>query len=349
MSHGIVDLGFIGLLGFAILAATPAASSGRTPPPHDAAAVEFFEKKVRPVLVGNCLHLPLGQHQLQGRACGSTTATACSRGATAGPPSSPASPRRACSSRPSATKRTLPQMPPKKQLSAGTDRRPDPWIQDGRSLAGGGTVHGRRRRQAEREVRGAPQVPLGLAAPGPGTRPPPCTTSPGRPATSTGSSWRGWSEEGLRPVRDADRSALIRRVTFDLTGLPPTPEEVDAFLADRSPDAYARLVDRLLASPSLRRAVGPPLARRGAVRRVDRSVPQPAAPPCLALPRLCRSTRSITTSRIDQFIREQIAGDLLPAGFGAGARRAPGRDRVPGDRREGRQPAVQGAVHHGQR
>src|SRR6185437_14174733 len=48
---------------------------------------------------------------------------------------------------------------------------------------------------------------------------------------------------------EAPRTALIRRVTFDLTGLPPTPSEVDAFLADKTPDAYERLVDRLLASP----------------------------------------------------------------------------------------------------
>jgi hypothetical protein len=54
---------------------------------------------------------------------------------------------------------------------------------------------------------------------------------------------------GLQPSPEADRRTLIRRVTFDLTGLPPTPEETDAFLADPAPDAYERLVDRLLAGP----------------------------------------------------------------------------------------------------
>ena len=54
----------------------------------------------------------------------------------------------------------------------------------------------------------------------------------------------------LRPAAEADKETLIRRVTFDLTGLPPTVEEIDAFLADSAPGAYERVVDRLLASPA---------------------------------------------------------------------------------------------------
>jgi hypothetical protein len=54
---------------------------------------------------------------------------------------------------------------------------------------------------------------------------------------------------GLRPAPEADRRTLIRRATYDLIGLPPTPDEIEAFLADRSPAAYEVLIDRLLASP----------------------------------------------------------------------------------------------------
>ena len=55
--------------------------------------------------------------------------------------------------------------------------------------------------------------------------------------------------QGLRPAPPADRRVLLRRVTYDLTGLPPTPEEIAEFLNDKSPNAYAKVVDRLLASP----------------------------------------------------------------------------------------------------
>ena len=59
---------------------------------------------------------------------------------------------------------------------------------------------------------------------------------------------QGLEEKKLKPAPDADRRMLIRRVTFDLIGLPPTPEEVEAVLADKSPYAFAKVVDRLLAS-----------------------------------------------------------------------------------------------------
>src|SRR5262249_57248643 len=55
--------------------------------------------------------------------------------------------------------------------------------------------------------------------------------------------------KGLTPAAPVDRATFIRRVTYDLHGLPPTPHEVFAFVNDQAPDAYERLIDRLLASP----------------------------------------------------------------------------------------------------
>jgi hypothetical protein len=57
-------------------------------------------------------------------------------------------------------------------------------------------------------------------------------------------------QQGLAPMPPADRLTLLRRLSFDLTGLPPSPGEIQAFLADSSPEACERLVDRLLASPA---------------------------------------------------------------------------------------------------
>src|SRR5262249_7778429 len=98
---------------------------------------------------------------------------------------------------------------------------------------------------------------------------------------------------GLNPSPPADKYTLVRRLYLDLIGLPPTPAAVDAFVSDRSPDAYERLLDPLLASPPYRepRAPpcgargGPPMARPGPVRGHERLRKGPPADH-VALPRL---------------------------------------------------------------
>ncbi len=118
------------------------------------------------------------------------------------------------------------------------------------------------------------------------------------------------AKEGLKLSPEADRVTLIRRLSLDLTGLPPTIKEVDAFLADKSPEAYARLVERLLASPHYGERWGRHWL--DAARYADSNGYEKDA------------ARSIWPYRdyviqafnrdlpFDQFTIEQLAGDLLP-------------------------------------
>jgi hypothetical protein len=117
-------------------------------------------------------------------------------------------------------------------------------------------------------------------------------------------------KEGLNPSPEADKRTLIRRVTYDLTGLPPTPQEVNDFVADSSANAYEKVVDRLLASPRYgehRAHYWLDVARYGDTHglHVDnfRSI----------WPYRDYVINSYNQNKpFDQFVREQLAGDLLP-------------------------------------
>ncbi len=116
--------------------------------------------------------------------------------------------------------------------------------------------------------------------------------------------------EGVRPSPEADRTTLIRRVTLDLTGLPPTPAEVDAFLADDSTSAYERVVDRLLASPRYGERMAVPWLY--AARYADTSGYQNDGPRHMWRWRDWVIDAFNRNMPFDQFTVEQIAGDLLP-------------------------------------
>jgi hypothetical protein len=122
-------------------------------------------------------------------------------------------------------------------------------------------------------------------------------------------------EKGLKPVSDADKRTLIRRATFDLTGLPPTPDEVEEFLKDASPNAFEKVVDRLLAST----AYGEKWGRHwlDVVRYADTAGDNSDYPVTAAYRYRNYVIESFNQDKpYDQFIREQIAGDIL-AGVGA--------------------------------
>jgi hypothetical protein len=116
--------------------------------------------------------------------------------------------------------------------------------------------------------------------------------------------------EGLAPSPEADRATLIRRLSLDLTGLPPTPAEVDAFLADSSPGAYERVVDRLLASPRF----GERMASRwlDGARYADTSGYQSDGERYMWRWRDWVIDAYNANLPFDRFTREQLAGDLLP-------------------------------------
>jgi len=118
-------------------------------------------------------------------------------------------------------------------------------------------------------------------------------------------------EKGLKPVREADKRTLIRRATFDLTGLPPTPEEIDAFLQDKSEIAFEKVIDRLLASPHYGERWGRHWL--DVVRYADTSGCNSDFPVPSAYKYRNYVIKSFNDDKpYDQFVREQIAGDLLP-------------------------------------
>ena len=120
-------------------------------------------------------------------------------------------------------------------------------------------------------------------------------------------------KQGLEPAPEASRRTLIRRLYFDLTGLPPTPADIDAFLNDQDPRAYERLVDRLLDSPNY----GERWARHwldivhyGDTHGYDKDKPRPNAWPYRDY-----VIRALNSDKpYSRFVQEQVAGDVLYPG-----------------------------------
>jgi hypothetical protein len=117
-------------------------------------------------------------------------------------------------------------------------------------------------------------------------------------------------EKGLKPVGPADKLTLLRRITFDLTGLPPSPEEIEAFFRDTGPNAYRKVVDRLLASPRYGEKWG--RYWLDVVRYADTAGETADYP----VPDAWRYRNYVINAfnadkPYDRFITEQLAGDIL--------------------------------------
>jgi mono/diheme cytochrome c family protein len=297
-------------LGFASFA--PAADEAKPDP----AAVEFFESKVRPVLAANCLGCHGPDKQKAGLRLDSRSAMI--EGGDSGPALKPGDPD---DSRLIEVIRygSDVQMPPKRKLSDDEIAAVTQWVRSGAPWLDAAK----------------PTRPPAPAATGPkvsaedraywafqpvrAVAPPPVTDEAWPRSPIDRFVLARLEEKGLRPVEAADRRTWLRRVTFDLIGLPPTPEDVDAFHADESSDAFGKVVDRLLASPHYGERWGRhwlDIARYGE----DQAHTFQARLYPYGYRYRDWVVQSLNDDKpYDQFIVEQIAGDLLDAD-------APGRD-----------------------
>jgi hypothetical protein len=294
------------MISFALAAAWPGIVWGQDAQRDEAARIEFFEKKVRPVLVKNCYNCHSASTNSKG-GLRVDDRNGLLQGGSSGPAVVPGKPEKSLLIQAVTHSGDISSMPPKKPLSAEEIADLTQWIKDGAAwpkvTIAVSTPNARYDRLRKEHWAWQPlrqsQVPL-----------------------VKDSAWpRGdidrfllakLEDTGLAPVRDADKPALLRRLTFDLTGLPPTPEEMDAFLADSSAGAFEKAVDRLLASPAYGERWGRhwlDVARYGESTGSGRNVPYPHA----WRYRDYVIDAFANDKPYDQFLREQIAGDLLPA------------------------------------
>jgi cytochrome c553 len=224
-------------MGWLLCASSGETAEGGTNP----AAIEFFEMKVRPVLVAQCQNChgtkKRGNLLLDSRA-------GLLKGGDTGPAIVPGEPEKSLLIKAISYRDQL-RMPPRSKLSDEQIADLTAWVKMGAPWPGAGRgtaseekidLNKRLAHWSFQPVR--PQVPPAV--------------KDGRWARTVIDRFllARLQARGLSPVAAADRRTLLRRASYDLTGMPPTPAETEAFLVDPSPDAYERVIDRLLASPA---------------------------------------------------------------------------------------------------
>ena len=267
----------------------------------------FFEKKIRPVLVGKCYECHSEEARKEKGGLLLDTRDGIRKGGDTGPAVVPGDPRRSLLVKAIRQTDEHLKMPPKSKL-------PDDVIADFEKWIASGAADPREGKKAvaAKEIdieQGrkfwAFQPPKAVA--------PPAVQNAAWPRTDTDKFiLAGLEAKGLKPVGDADPHALIRRVYFDLTGLPPTPGEVEAFVRDPSPAALAAVVDRLLESPRFGETWGRHWLD---VARYAESSGKTAN---FNYPHAWRYRDYVIAAfnadkPFDRFVKEQLAGDLLPA------------------------------------
>jgi hypothetical protein len=270
-----------------------------------AEALTFFEKKIRPVLVTECYgcHSPEKRKKVRG-GLALDTREGIRTGGDSGPAIVPGSPSRSLLIKALGHGDPELAMPPKKKLSTAIVRDFEEWIRMGAPDPRSGVkIASKDRVSGDGRKHWAYQPPKKAAEPK--------VKNTAWPRTDVDRFILSALEtKGLTTVDDADRRTLLRRVSFDLTGLPPTPVEVEAFAADAASDAFERAVDRLLASPRF----GEKWARHWLdIARYAESTGKTVN---FNYPHAWRYRDYVIAAfnadkPYDQFIKEQLAGDLM--------------------------------------
>jgi hypothetical protein len=292
------------LVGLAALVPCAAAEDKAKPSPE---AVAFFESKVRPVLAESCFQCHGPKKQRGGLRLDSRAAALA--GGDQGPALVPGQPDKGLLLKAVRHEDDL-KMPPTKKLPREQVAALTRWVQMGAPWPGADTAAPAAPARAGFQISDKDRAHWAFQP----------VRRPAVPAVKDRAWGRnpidafilaGLEAKGLRPNPPAGRRELIRRAYYDLTGLPPTPAEVEAFVADPRPDAYERLVDRLLASPHYGEKWGRhwlDLVRFAETNSYERDAPKPHA--WRYRDYVIRAFNA--DKPYDCFVREQLAGDELP-------------------------------------
>ncbi len=284
-----------------LLACATRVASGAAQP--SAGQIEFFEKQIRPILAERCYECHSdGKKQKGGLSLDTRESTL--RGGDTGPTLVPGDPEKSLLIEAVRYKNHDLQMPPKKRLADSEVQALEEWVKMGAPDP----------RDAAPVAKPGRVIDIDEGRKFWSFAPLACVEPPKVPdAKSPVDAFirAKLQEKGLTSAPPADKRTLIRRATFDLTGLPPTPQEVDAFLADTSPEAFDKVIERLLASPHYGERWGRhwlDVARYADSNGMDENI---------AFGNAWRYrdyvVRAFNDDKpFDQFLIEQIAGDLLP-------------------------------------
>ena len=271
---------------------------------NDPAKIAFFETRIRPVLVQHCYECHAADAKILRGGLQLDSHAATRKGGDSGASIVPGNP--ADSLLLSAIKHESLVMPPNSKLPDNVIADFETWIRDGAV-------------DPRSEIRAAKLPPVDYEAAQShwafqkisDPSPPPVQNADWPVSRMDQFVLSKLEQSNMQPAVTADRRTLIRRATFDLVGLPPTTDEVNAFLADESPEAFAKVVDRLLASPHYGERWGRhwlDLVRYATSNGADENH---------ELPNAWRYRDWVVRMfnqdlPLDQFIIQQLAGDLLP-------------------------------------